>query len=102
MRNCALVLAASAVMVSLHARADGLERDEEESSYVQTALIEAGIVFGISAIGHWRIRLRRPAYRLRRVGVAIAAEGSIRHGSWNDLDRTTYDHVLEALGHLAW
>jgi hypothetical protein len=55
MRGCAFVLAASAVTVSLGARADVLEGDEEEETHVKTALIEAGVVFGISAIGYWRI-----------------------------------------------
>jgi hypothetical protein len=48
---------------------------------------------------YWRAQL---GYRVRRYGVAVAADGSIRHGSWNGLEHTTYDHVLEALGQLAW
>lgn len=75
---------------------DGPDRVQRSDFRVETPVDPHG-AFDLRA--YWRAQL---GYRLHRIGVAVAAEGSIRHGSWNDRDRTTYDHVLEALGQLAW
>jgi hypothetical protein len=49
--------------------------------------------------GYWRAQLGR---RFRTFGLAAAAEGTVRHGTWKNVERTTYEHVLEALAQLAW